>query len=492
MEENDPFAALTKLCQVSDSQEQHLNQCSFALEPQTNDESLSLDGEITVTSTAITMVSPPQTPEDNLKDDPNENFILHKDDVFSTPPEDPSLSSSQNQHEQQQEEVAVVRAKEDQMVEGAGIDEIMAVDGGDCAGDSIEKDLGLTAEAEFTETIEVEGHLGGGEDNSQDKEVIHCKCTKGMVLKRGLPSSSSNNVISEFSTKRSKLYDNNLGFVTPKPSLRTEIGKSFERLVKSLDRFKWTPRASVGAESVKCDERLLKTLDVITAKSKRAKRLNKNLGLGSPRSSLVRETERRRENLGYSVEKLGSEGGGGPNSCLKSPQNEQVGEMVIEVNGRGSECSGESSAKRKLEFSTEVIEYEFEGNDATLRFVDDGVDEREANGFCNTREEHSARKSTDDLEKFRYVGPNVGTNACGKEDDVREKRVLPASVPGRKENAGAGEAEHDTVLFEMTCMDLQITLLDVLKILAEEERYDPSLEKLSILEAAKIGGMTFP
>lgn len=44
----------------------------------------------------------------------------------------------------------------------------------------------------------------------------------------------------------------------------------------------------------------------------------------------------------------------------------------------------------------------------------------------------------------------------------------------------------------MTCMDLQITLLDVLKILAEEERYDPSLEKLSILEAAKIGGMTFP
>lgn len=491
MEEKDPFAALTKLCQVSDSQEQHLNHCPFALEPQTNDESLSLDAEILVTSTDITMVSPPQTPEDNHEDDPKENSTLHKDDVFSTPPEDPSLSSSQNQHEQQQEEVAIVYAKEDQMVDGAGTDETMAVDGGDCAGDSTEKDLRFTAEAEFTERIEHEGHLGGGGDNSQDK-VVHCKCTKGMVLKRGFPSSSSNNVFSEFLTKRSKLYDNNLGFFTPKPGLRTEIGKSFERLVKSLDRFKWTRRASVGAESVKCDERLLKTLDVITAESKRAKRLNKNLGLGSPRSSLVRETERRRENLGYSVEKLGSEGGGGSNSCLKSPQNEQVGEMVIEVNGGGRECSGESSAKRKLEFSTEVIEYEFEGNDTTLRFVDDGVDEREANGFCNTREEHSARKGTDDLEKFRYVGPNVGTNACGKEDGVREKRVLPASVPGRKENAGAGEAEHDTVLSEMTCMDLQITLLDVLKILAEEERYDPSLEKLSILEAAKIGGMTFP
>ncbi|KAG6788710.1 hypothetical protein POTOM_004787 [Populus tomentosa] len=482
MDENDPFAALTKLCQVSDSQEQHLNHCPFALEPQTNDESLSLDAEILVTSTAITMVSPPQTPEDNHEDDPKENSI-HEDDVFSTPPEDPSLSSSQNQHEQQQEEVAVVYAKEGQMVDGAGTDEIMAVDGGDCAGDSIENDLGFTAEAEFTERIEIEGHMGGGGDNSQDK-VVHCKCTEGMVLKRGFPSSSSNNVFSEFSTKRSKLYDNNLGFFTPKPSLRTEIGKSFERLVKSLDRFKWTPGASVGAGSVKCDERLLKTLDIITAKSKRAKRLNKNLGLGSPRSSLVRETERRRENLGYSVEKLGSEGGGGSNSCLKSPQNEQVGEMVIEVNGGGRECSGESSAKRKLEFSTE-------GNDTTLRFVD-GVDEREANVFCNTREEHSARKGTDDLEKFRYVGPNVGTNACGKEDDVREKRVLPASVPGRKENAGPGEAEHDTVLSEMTCMDLQITLLDVLKILAEEERYDPILEKLSILEAAKIGGMTFP
>lgn len=482
MEENDPFAALTKLSQVFDSQEQHLNHCPFALEPQTNDESLSLDAEILVTSTAITMVSPPQTPEDNHEDDPKENSILHKDDVFSTPPEDSSLSSSQNQHEQQQEEVAVVYAKEDQMIDGAGTDETMAVDGGDCAGDSIEKDLGFTAEAEFTERIEHEGHLGGGGDNSQDKEVVHCKCTKGMVLKRGFPSSSSNNVFSEFLTKRSKLYDNNLGFFTPKPSLRTEIGKSFERLVKSLDRFKWTRRASVGAESVKCDERLLKTLDLTTAKSKRAKRLNKNLGLGSPRSSLVRETERR-ENLGYSVEKLGSEEGGGSNSCLKSPQNEQVGEMVIEVSNSDRECSGGSSAKRKLQFSTEVIESEFEETDAALRFVDGG-EEREA----NTREEHSARKSIDDLDKFRYVGP---ANVYGK-DDVTEKRVLPASVQGRKENAGAGKAEHVTVLSEMTCMDLEITLLDVLKMLAENEHYDPSLEKLSILDAAKIGGMTFP
>ena len=77
--------------------------------------------------------------------------------------------------------------------------------------------------------------------------------------------------------------------MTPKPSLRTETGKSFERLVKSLDRFKWTPRASVGDESVKCDERLLKTVDAIPAKSKRAKRLDTNPGFGSSRSSLLSE-----------------------------------------------------------------------------------------------------------------------------------------------------------------------------------------------------------
>ncbi|CAK7356273.1 unnamed protein product [Dovyalis caffra] len=489
MEENDPFAAITKLCQVSDSQEQHLNQCPFALEPQTNDESPSHDAEFPVASTAITMVSPPQTPEDNHNDDQNDNSVFQNDDVFTTPPEEPSLSSSQNQ--QQQQEVAVDRGKKDQRVERAGIDEIMTVHGGDCAKSSREKDLGFTVEGERQRELKL--------------KMIWMVVRIILKTKRGLPSSSSsNNVLGESTTKRSKHNDNNLGLVTPKPSLRTEIGKSFERLVKSLDRFKWTPRTIVGAEYVKCDHRLVKTVDVITAESKRAKRLDRNLDPWSPRSRLASETEKRRENLGDSVEKLGSEGGSGSNRGLKSPRNEQVGEMVIEVNSSDRECSGESSAKRKLEFSNEVIESKFKGNDAALRFVNDGMEEREANRLCTTKGEHSAKKSIDDLDKFRYVhsnaglhkfrcvGPNAGPNICGKEDGVREKRVLPASVQGRKENAGAREAEHDSVLSEMAGMGLQITLLDVLKILAEGEHYDPSLEKLSILEAAKIGGMTFP
>jgi len=480
MEENDPFAAITKLCQVSSSQEQHLNHCPFALEPQTSGELLSLDAEIPVASTAITMVSPPQTPQDNHKDG------LQNDDVFTTPPEEPFLSSSKNQHEQQQqeeeeEEVAFDHGKEDRRFERAVTDENIAVDDGDCEESSREKDLGFTVEGELTERIEIEGDSGGGEDNSQDKEVIHCNYMKGMVLKRVL--ASSNNVLGESSSKRSKLNDKNLGMVTPEPSLRAEIGNSLKRLVKSLDKFKWTPSASVGAEPVKYDERLVKTVDVTMTESKRSKPLDKNSVLGIPSSSLVSDMERIREDLGDYVEKLGSEGGNDSNHGLKSPQNEQVGEMVIEVSNSDRECSGESSAKRKLQFSTEVIESEFEETDAALRFVD-GVEEREA----NTREEHSARKSIDDLDKFRYVGP---ANVYGK-DDVTEKRVLPASVQGRKENAGAGKAEHVTVLSEMTCMDLEITLLDVLKTLAENEHCDPSLEKLSILDAATIGGMTFP
>ncbi|KAL9387507.1 hypothetical protein Peur_020631 [Populus x canadensis] len=481
MEENDPFAAITKLCQVSSSQEQHLNHCPFALEPQTNGELLSLDAEIPVASTAITMVSPPQTPQDNHKDGQYVNSTIQNDDVFTTPPEEPFLSSSKKQHEQQEEEeVAFDHGKEDRRFERAVTDENIAVDDGDCEESSREKDLGFTVEEELTERIEIEGD-SGGEDNSQDKEVIHCNYMKGMVLKRVL--ASSNNVLGESSSKRSKLYDKNLGIVTPEPSLRAEIGNSLKRLVKSLDKFKWTPSASVGAEPVKYDERLVKTVDVTMTESKRSKPLDKNSVLGILSSSLVSDMERIREDSGDYVEKLGSEGGNGSNHGLKSPQNEQVGEMVIEVSNSDRECSGESSAKRKLQFSTEVIESEFEETDAALRFVD-GVEEREA----NTREEHSARKSIDDLDKFRYVGP---ANVYGK-DDVTEKRVLPASVQGRKENAGAGKAEHVTVLSEMTCMDLEITLLDVLKTLAENEHCDPSLEKLSILDAAKIGGMTFP
>jgi len=484
MEENDPFAAITKLCQVSSSQEQHLNHCPFALEPQTNGELLSLDAEIPVASTAITMVSPPQTPQDDHKDGLYVNSTLQNDDVFTTPPEEPFLSSSKKQHEQQQqeeEEVAFDHGKEDRRFERAVTDENIAVDDGDCEESSREKDLGFTVEGKLTERIEIEGDSGGGEDNSQDKEVIHCNYMEGMVLKRVL--ASSNNVLGESSSKRSKLYDNNLGIVTPEPSLRAEIGNSLKRLVKSLNKFKWTPSASVGAEPVKYDERLVKTVDVTMTESKRSKPLDKNSVLGIPSSSLVSDMERIREDLGDYVEKLGSEGGNGSKHGLKSPQNEQVGEMVIEVSNGDRECCGESSAKRKLQFSTEVIESEFEETDAALRFAD-GVEEREA----NTREEHSARKSIDDLDKFRYVGP---ANVYGK-DDVTEKRVLPASVQGRKENAGAGKAEHVTVLSEMTCMDLEITLLDVLKTLAENEHCDPSLKKLSILDAAKIGGMTFP
>uniref|UniRef100_A0A6N2N9K5 Uncharacterized protein n=1 Tax=Salix viminalis TaxID=40686 RepID=A0A6N2N9K5_SALVM len=485
MEENDPFAAITKLCQVSASQEQQLNHCPFALEPQTNDEPLSLDAETPVASTAITMVSPPQTPVDNHKDDLYVNSALQNGDVFTTPPEEPFLSSS---HEQQvveeEEEVAFNHGKEDRRDERTVTDENIAVEDGHCEESSREMDLGFTVEAKLTERIETEGDSGGSEDNSQDKEVTHCKYMKGVVLKRVLVSSSSlNNVLGESSSKRSKLHGNNLGLATPEPSLRSEIGKSLKRLVKSLDKFKWTPRASVGAEPVKYDERLVRTVDVTMAESKRSKPLDKKSVLGIPNSSLVSDIERRREDLGDSVEKLCSEGGNDSNRGLKSLQNEQVGEMVIEVNNSDRECGGESSAKRKLQFSTELIESEFEETDAALRFVD-GVEEREA----NTREEHSARKSIDDLDKFRYAGP---ANVCG-EDDVTEKRVLPASVHGRKGDEGSGKAEHDTFFSEMTCMDLQITLLDVLKILAENEHYDPSLEKLSILDAAKIGGMTFP
>lgn len=51
--------------------------------------------------------------------------------------------------------------------------------------------------------------------------------------------------------------------------------------------------------------------------------------------------------------------------------------------------------------------------------------------------------------------------------------MLPASVAGRKENAGAGEAEHDTVLSDDLYGSSDHTIRCVGDT-SEEEQYDPS------------------
>ncbi|KAF2315117.1 hypothetical protein GH714_038186 [Hevea brasiliensis] len=178
METGDPFASIPERCHISSSQEEHLRRCRFACEPE--DETLFSDesGDIRVTSAGVTIVSLPESPEDNG----NGDNISRDDDAFITLPEQSTLAASQ---EKQQQTVAVGN-RDDRKVEGVANDEEIASVDGNYADDLIAVDmggntvLGFSAEVELTERIAIDrGSLSSsGVDRAQKNEVIHCESTR--------------------------------------------------------------------------------------------------------------------------------------------------------------------------------------------------------------------------------------------------------------------------------------------------------------------------
>lgn len=151
----------------------------------------------------------------------------------------------------------------------------------------------------------------------------------------------------------------------------------------------------------------------------------------------------------------------------------------LEING------GESSAKRKLEFSqndeaTEVVDLENEANDSVLGL---GNGERRAeNGEINGKERLSAKEFIETMAMLRNdSGRETQERAVenGESPPVRRRR-LPNSIMGQPENAAEDKARRE------------LTLLDVLRLISEDCDDRNHNLNCSFLEIAKGRGMTFP
>ncbi|KAJ9147644.1 hypothetical protein P3X46_029780 [Hevea brasiliensis] len=511
METGDPFASIPERCHISSSQEEHLRRCRFACEPE--DENLFSDesGDLRVTSAGVTIVSLPESPEDNE----NGDKISRDDDAFITLPEQSTLAASQ---EKQQQTVAVGN-RDDRKVEGVANDEeIASVDGNyaddliavDMGGDTV---LGFSAEVELTERIAIDrGSLSSpGVDRAQKNEVIHCESTRAQknevircestntrIMNRELAATPSDGLC-ESLIIIPKTVDKNVGLSTPELHLGTRTEKTLERVVKSVKKLK--------------------------SSLKKSKILDENLVLKTSKATLVTETE----NLGEIVDSSDFEGFS-PSNCLQSLHNHQIDEP----DGADRECHGDSSAKRKL---AGTLESDFKENNAVIEIGiecgNEGIEDDEANRLCNIsqrfsdaifseKQKDNKAKGIDDMDKFRFVGP-VGAKRCSdakfpeklkddkaeniddidklghvgpmganppeKKRNVRAQRVLPKSLCGNFGNV-RGEPVPDDVLCSRNFK--KVTILDVLKMVSQDYNYDPSVLNGSVMGAAKRRGMTFP
>ncbi|WCJ23039.1 hypothetical protein M5689_005086 [Euphorbia peplus] len=94
----------------------------------------------------------------------------------------------------------------------------------------------------------------------------------------------------------------------------------------------------------------------------------------------------------------------------------------------------------------------------------------------------STRRSSDDI---------CAENSCGKRKDLGgEKRALPVSLLRNHLSAPEDRVERTRRLRDDTKKSMAV--FDVLSEISEEYSSDPSLAKLSALEAAKRGGISFP
>ncbi|OAY60121.1 hypothetical protein MANES_01G087600v8 [Manihot esculenta] len=489
MEANDPFASMAALCHISSSQEEHLSRCRFAGEPE--DESFFSDefGDIPVASTGIMIVSPPESLEENR----NEDNVSRDNDVFITPPEESTLAASQ---EEQQQTVAI-NNRDNRVVEGVANNEETATVDGNYADDlravdlGRDTDLGFSTEMEMTERITIDsGSLSSpGADRDHENEVTRCESMNTGIMKRELASNDG-------------LFESLM--ITRKSGDKSETEKTLARVEKSIDK--------------------------LESSLKKSKILDENLVLDTSKNTLGTETE----NLGETVDISDLEGFS-PSSCLKSLQKNQI---EHEDDDGDREFHGDSSAKRKLNFYTEALESNCEENNAVLDISEGSARgnkeiEDDANRLCNISERYSdgnfpqkqkegEAKSIDDIDKFRYVDPmgvnrcldaNVpekqsddkakniddidkfryagplGANSMAKQRDVKAHRELPMSLC-RNNSSVRGEPVPDDVMRSRNFKE--VTIWDVLNILPEDVNYDPNLANVSVLEAAKRRGITFP
>ncbi|KAK0587139.1 hypothetical protein LWI29_018041 [Acer saccharum] len=192
--------------------------------------------------------------------------------------------------------------------------------------------------------------------------------------------------------------------------------------------------------------------------------------------------------------------------CLRDSQLKKTKNFGFGI-PKSTESLGESFTKRKLHFSSEVLELETEASDGVLGFGEgleniirsyegynnvsgfsEGLENiiRSYEGYNNGDDEkitNLRRKGLEDLDQYRFAGPSANS-LPEMMRRTKRMRTLPDSVCGQATNV---QKELDSGKNQR-----EISLLDVLRMLAEKHGYDRSLENKSILDVAKSCGMTFP
>ncbi|WCJ25780.1 hypothetical protein M5689_007640 [Euphorbia peplus] len=414
---------------ISSSHQEHL------IRGESEDESLSYGG-IPVASTGIVMLSLPDSPEDHQI----ESNVFQDNDVFLTPPEESFLAASQEQ------KTVSTDVRDDRTEELVG-------DNGDFIDDlGSHVDLEFSADVEVTETIEIDsGSLSSpGVNQLNGNEVIY----------------SDSVDFGESPSKKLKIVEGNSDWRTPELNLGSQAARTIERLTKCIEKL-------ISPSS------FLHTDNKLSFKgdSPRVNGTDKEFqGDGSDKRELEFHYEALESRMGE-------------NGAVLGVDEERVEEGDTEEIEEESEVE-DNEVVSAVNVDMIVVEYEAD------KIEDDETDglltgnEIQSGVNSHGRYENQVTRSIDDIDKFRYVRPSpTGENASGKIKDSGVKRALPVSLLRINSNVQGDSVANGVV---STRDDKKMTIIDVLREVATKYNFDPSLAKMSALEAAKKGGMTFP
>ncbi|KAF5729955.1 hypothetical protein HS088_TW20G00324 [Tripterygium wilfordii] len=427
MENNDPFASLTELCQISSSQEDCLRS-RFAGEPEPDpdpDDSNSSDdqddsrdtGDIHVETTPIEILSPPESSEEK------DNDGCSQQDQFHTPPEGSSLASSQGQQSVHHDHVAG--------------DQSMAVDS-DCTDISKAVDLGRDTDLGFSEEVELAQKRDSASGGDSSRAVVRVQ--ENEVIQ------SESNVI-RISNIQSSL---NVG-LTDSPMetflLVTPTGKSVGKVAKSTEKLKspsqnpkisekdedlGTPRACLGIVSEKSEKRSIISTMKLTSPLKDSENLGGNVNFDTPNARLGTNREEVKVGFAESLEKLKPDLATPQHDNTEALQNHQFSEAVlIGTSNDGESVHGKGSAKRKLKFPAEAIRSEVEGASGNSGFGEGIVNSRRSEVDSEDKRtcSHGKRKNIDDFDGCRSTSPSIAESP--EIQRIAEgKRELPVSITG--------------------------------------------------------------
>ncbi|XVE65170.1 hypothetical protein DITRI_Ditri07aG0159600 [Diplodiscus trichospermus] len=425
MEPDDPFGWITEACQLSSSEESRLRHCSYFGQSD-SDDSDSDSGcryppDIPVALTGITMVSPPESPQDELAND--QNTVPEDQEIFHTPPEYRSTSTSfDNCNDARMIGDELDPDGETVPVDVDSVDRRRAVDLGR------DTDLGFSeVEVDSTQRIEA---------NSNPDGTFLTESEEIRVSKRGF--SPKGNLSTESLSKRFKI----LAFESPSVRLGTPKERNTDVILNSLK--KWNLKSLSPSPGASYELEL---------ENPKNREFNFEVGEGSVRN-------RRVDILTEVIDSEGEE------RNMDSENNNGVTSSrgkCFDVWTRDIECDTE---ERSIEKEID----DGEGNSGRNKNTVEDIDQVRYTGGNGSNLHGMAEKNKKKRALPSWANGRVGDDKRADEElDINERETIHsgADSDGPNEN------------FE------EINLLNVLIELAEECKEDRSLECLSLLEVAE-------